>query len=73
MVTILRPNLKTDPTSTKVNYALKLYRSTLDELDSIAQNSHLRTSDLIRHLVNNFIDNAHTINNGVQRHVRKEI
>jgi hypothetical protein len=57
MVTILRPNLKTDPTSTKINYALKLYRSTLDDLDNIAQHSHLKTSDLIRHLINNFIDN----------------
>lgn len=67
MVTILRPNLKTDPSSTKINYALKLYRSTLDDLDNIAQHSHLKTSDLIRHLINNFIDNA---NHGTQNTYR---
>lgn len=48
--------MKTDPTSVKVGFGLKLYRTTIDDLDAIAHHSHLKTSDLLRHIINNFID-----------------
>lgn len=57
---IERPNLRAR-TCPSIQYSVKLYTEVIEKLDQTAKESGLRTSNVIRHIFNEWIDMADRI------------